>query len=124
MWWPEMDMKQGFNIFQHIGPNYLGGQLDNAARTAIHFSHRIGAIVTTLMLLALVARLWVSGYKAAQRMAVVIACVLLVQVCLGISNVLFALPLAVAVAHNAVGALLLLVMVTVVHRVFTVDLKC
>mgnify|MGYP003528080270 CR=1 FL=1 len=76
------------------------------------------------MLLALVARLWVSGYKAAQRMAVVIACVLLVQVCLGISNVLFALPLAVAVAHNAVGALLLLVMVTVVHRVFTVDLKC
>ncbi len=123
-WWPEMDMRQGFNIFQHIGPNYLGGQLDNAARTAIHFVHRLGAIVTTVTLLLLIARLYVSGNKDAQKMGFVIAGILGLQICLGISNVVFALPLAIAVAHNAVGALLLLAMVTLNHRVLTVDLKC
>jgi len=123
-WWPEMDVKQGFNIFQHIGPNYLGGQLDNTARTAIHFSHRLGAIFTTLTLLVLVTRLWLSGYTGAKRMAVIMGGVLFTQVCLGVSNVLFALPLAVAVAHNAVGALLLLVLVTLTHRIFTLGLKC
>lgn len=124
VWWPEMDAKQGFNIFQHIGPNYLGGQLDNSARTAIHFAHRIGAIITTLTLLFIAMRLILSGYVSAKRMGLVIAGILSVQICLGVSNVVFALPLAVAVAHNAVGALLLLAMVTLNHRVFTVDLKC
>ena len=52
-WVPPMDFSAGFNIFQHIGPNYLGGQMDNQARTAIHFSHRVGAIVTAIVLLAL-----------------------------------------------------------------------
>jgi cytochrome c oxidase assembly protein subunit 15 len=41
--------------------------------------------------------------------------VLLTQVLLGISNVLFSLPLLVAVGHNAGAALLLLTMVTLNH---------
>ncbi|MGI9288473.1 MAG: COX15/CtaA family protein, partial [Pseudomonadales bacterium] len=49
-WLPIMDFASGFNAMQAIGPNYLGGTLDNAARVAIHFSHRIGAIVTALVL--------------------------------------------------------------------------
>ena len=47
--------------------------------------------------------------------------VLALQVGLGISNVLFHLPLAVAVAHNAGGALLLLSMVLVNYRIRVVD---
>ncbi|WP_372783945.1 heme A synthase, partial [Litorivivens sp.] len=50
-WWPETNFAAGFNLFQHIGPNYLGGTMDNAARVSIHLSHRIGAIITTLVLL-------------------------------------------------------------------------
>jgi len=45
--------------------------------------------------------------------------VLIVQVSLGISNVVFSLPLSVAVAHNAGGALLLLVMVTLLQRLYS-----
>jgi len=41
--------------------------------------------------------------------------VLVVQVTLGISNVVFSLPLSVAVAHNGVAALLLLTMVSGMH---------
>lgn len=120
-WLPEMDLQQGFNVFQHIGPNYLGGQLDNAARTAIHFSHRLGAVVVTIVLLVLIVRLLATGYQPARRMAGIIGGVLCLQVGLGISNIVLALPLPVAVAHNAVGALLLLTLVTLNHRVFTVE---
>src|SRR3989338_8683551 len=44
-WWPAMDFANGFHLTQHIGPNYLGGQLDSDARTAIHMTHRIGALL-------------------------------------------------------------------------------
>ena len=49
-WWPTMDFANGFHLTQHIGPNYLGGQLDSDARTAIHMTHRLGAVLVTLVL--------------------------------------------------------------------------
>ena len=120
-WLPEMDFSAGFNVLQHIGPNYLGGQLDNTARTAIHFAHRVGAMLVTVLLLSVVALLWRTGVAESRRMAAVVLSVLLMQLALGIGNVWFGLPLLVAVSHNAVGALLLLVMVTLNHRVFSVQ---
>lgn len=120
VWVPHMDLQQGFNVFQHIGPNYLGGQLESDARTAIHYVHRLGAVVTTLVVLSLSTALWRTAVLLAKRMAMVLVAVLFLQVALGISNVIFALPLMVAVAHNAVGALLLLTTVTLNHRLYTV----
>ena len=52
-WLPPADFANGFHLTQHIGPNYLGGQLDSDARTAIHLTHRIGALLVTLVLLGL-----------------------------------------------------------------------
>ncbi len=119
-WWPAADFIQGFNFFQHVGPNYLGGLLDNHARTAIHLVHRLGAVIVTLILLALVTGLWLTRLPHARFMGAVVLMVLGLQVFLGVSNVHWALPLPIAVAHNAVGALLLLVLVTVNHRILTV----
>jgi cytochrome c oxidase assembly protein subunit 15 len=121
-WIPAMDFSAGFNIFQHIGPNYLGGQMDNQARTAIHFSHRIGAIVTAIVLLALGISLFMIKEKAVRYMAAILCVILVLQITLGLSNVFFALPLPVAVAHNAVGAMLLLTLVALNHRIFTAQL--
>jgi cytochrome c oxidase assembly protein subunit 15 len=118
-----MDFSAGFNVLQHIGPNYLGGQLDNTARTAIHFAHRVGAMLVTVLLLSVVALLWRTGVAESRRMAAVVLSVLLMQLALGIGNVWFGLPLMVAVSHNAVGALLLLVMVTLNHRLLTVQCR-
>ena len=50
---PEVDFEEGFNFFQSIGPNYLGGQLDHEARLAIHMSHRIGALIVSAYLIFL-----------------------------------------------------------------------
>lgn len=104
-WWPSVDFAAGFDFAHPIGPNYLGGQLDMPARTAIHVSHRIGAIVVTIFVLALAL---VLVRKQLRGWAGLLVFLLVVQVALGISNVVFALPLAVAVLHNLGGALLLL----------------
>jgi cytochrome c oxidase assembly protein subunit 15 len=115
-WWPPMDFANGFHLSQHIGPNYLGGQLDSDARTAIHFSHRLGAGLVSLVLLLLAWRLKRSGQR---RLALLLVLALALQVSLGISNVVLHLPLPVAVAHNLGGAGLLLSLLLVNYRVYT-----
>lgn len=94
------------------------GQLDSDARTAIHVSHRLGALVVTCVLLMLSWKLQRCGLGGLARLVLL---ALAVQVGLGISNVLLHLPLAIAVAHNAGGALLLLCMVLVNYRIRVVD---
>lgn len=106
---PPMDVAQGFNIFQGIGPNYLGGLMESDARVAIHWFHRLGALVVLVLVAALVMRLWSRN----STLAALTGVILLVQILLGILNIVWSLPLAVATAHNGVGALLLLAMVTV-----------
>ena len=117
-WWPAMDFGKGFHLTQHIGPNYLGGQLDSDARIAIHMSHRIGALLVTLALLVLAWRLHAVRMS---RLSGLLLLALTLQVGLGISNVIFHLPLLVAVAHNAGGAALLLVMVLINYRLRAVS---
>ena len=108
-YWPPMDVAQGFDLFQDVGPNYLGGLLHNEARVAIHWMHRLGAILVLVVVGLLVLRLWSKN----QRLAVITGGILVMQLTLGVLNVVWSLPLAVATAHNAVGALLLLALVSV-----------
>ncbi|MCQ4348542.1 COX15/CtaA family protein [Pseudomonas stutzeri] len=112
-WWPAMDFANGFHLTQHIGPNYLGGQLDSDARTAIHMSHRLGALLVSLIVLTLAWRLRRHGQAALGGLLLL---ALATQLGLGVANVLLHLPLAVAVAHNLGGAGLLLVLVLVNYR--------
>ena len=109
-YWPEMDFRSGFNLFQEVGPNYLYGLLDNNARVAIHFTHRIWAILVIIVFFILITRLWFSKIAP---LASTVGVVLLTQISLGIMNVVYTLPLYVAIAHNLVAAMLLLVTLTV-----------
>ncbi|MCR8923842.1 COX15/CtaA family protein [Dasania sp. GY-MA-18] len=119
-WLPAMNFSQGFDIFQAIGPNYLGGTMDNESRIAIHFSHRIGAIITSVYLIILAMMMLRLGPRSpTQRMAKIVIIMLSLQVLLGLGNIIFKFPLAIAVAHNLGGALLLLVMVTLNYQVQT-----
>jgi heme a synthase len=116
-WWPPMDFASAFNFAQEIGPNYLGGQLDGNARVAIHLTHRVGAIVVALYLAYLISQLYRhAGGPSMRRMANTLLALLVVQLGLGLSNVLWTLPLPIAVAHNAGGALLLLSLITLTYR--------
>ena len=115
-WWPGMDASAGFDFFQDIGPNYLGGLLDNGARVAIHMGHRLGALLVFFVVGSLTIRLVASA--EGRRLGFVLLALLIVQICFGIANVEFTLPLPVATAHNGTGALLLLGVITVNYRSF------
>jgi cytochrome c oxidase assembly protein subunit 15 len=115
-WWPPMDAASGFDVFQDIGPNYLGGLLDNGARVAIHMGHRLGALLVFVVVGTLAIR--VASSNAGRALGLVLLGLLIAQICLGIANVEFTLPLPVATAHNATGALLLLGVITVNYRSF------
>tara|TARA_B100001179_G_scaffold227015_1_gene208904 strand:+ start:3962 stop:4936 length:975 start_codon:yes stop_codon:yes gene_type:complete len=101
---PEVNFLGGFNLMQEVGLNYLGGQMDQESRTAIHFVHRLGALLVTAFVLFLVLKLF-NDRKI--QIALIILILLVMQILLGISNIIFQLPLLIAVAHN-LGALLLL----------------
>ena len=107
VWIPDMDFAAGFDIFQDVGPNYLGGLMSSDARVAIHVVHRVGAVAVVLF------AGWLAFRLGSRPMACMLGGVLIVQLALGIANVIFALPLAVAVLHNAGAAVLLLVVLTV-----------
>lgn len=109
---PEMDLAQGFDFFQAVGPNYLGGLMDNESRVAIHMVHRFGAVVVTLYLIFLALKFRPLFDQPVFKFGVhAVGIVLVIQLVLGVSNVIWLAPLSVAVAHNAVGALLLLTLV-------------
>jgi cytochrome c oxidase assembly protein subunit 15 len=110
-WLPDMDFASGFDVIQGIGPNYLGGVMDNDARVAIHMSHRIGAVITLLYLGWLSLRLWSAPHAQLRRQGGLIGVVLVVQFGLGLSNIWFHFPLFTTVSHNLVGAFLLLTLV-------------
>jgi cytochrome c oxidase assembly protein subunit 15 len=118
-WLPAMDFATGFNLTQQIGPNYLGGNLDNEARIAIHFSHRAGAIVTTIAVLLLSFSMLRQQNSRIVKLGKALIAVLFLQVVLGLSNVYFNFPVSVAVAHNIIGATLLITMVTILYRLYT-----
>ena len=116
-WWPDADFAHGFDVTQEIGPNYDGGQLYGDGRVAIHLTHRIGSLIVTLVLGFLAWRLLSTPADWRLRpFGYAVAGVLALQVTLGIGNVVLSLPLAVATAHNAVGAALLLSVVSVNYR--------
>jgi len=115
-WWPPvMDYREGFVIWRGLGIDYEGGVLDNPARVAIHFTHRLGAIVAALVIGFLGFRM--SRQPVTRPDGIAILVVLAAQLLLGVSVVIFGVPLAVAVGHNAVAALLLLTILNVNQRI-------
>jgi cytochrome c oxidase assembly protein subunit 15 len=115
-WMPAaMDFGHGFSLHRELGETTGGDLLPFGALVAIHWTHRVMALVVTLYLLVLIWRLLRTPGFAGTGLA--LAILLAVQVTLGISNVVFSLPLAVAVAHNLVAALLLSTLVFLNYRV-------
>lgn len=115
-WWPRADFEEAFVLWRGLGVNYEFGVLDNPARVAIQLTHRIGAVITFLVLLMLSLKLVLRGWdRGPAVLGVALGALVVIQFSLGIANVLLSLPLPIAVAHNAVAALLLLALVTLNH---------
>lgn len=115
-WVPAMDFANAFHIIRPLGVGPDGELLTMEALRAIHWLHRVGAIITVIVVGLFAWRLMQApGGRAAGRM---LAVLLAVQVALGLSNVWFSLPIAVAVGHNGVAALLFSLMIVILFRLF------
>ena len=113
-WVPPHDFSEGFVLWRGVGVDYEGGVLDGASRIAIQLAHRMMAMVVLVYLVTLAFKLirtpglWSTG--------VLVLVLTLLQVSLGIGNVVLGLPLWTAVMHNGGAALLLFVLVSLLAR--------
>ena len=116
----EADWAGNYDVsaFHPISPTndtYQYGVLNFDQRVTIHATHRIGAMVVSVLvlLLAFAVRRPLGAMASLSLVAA-----LLLQISLGVTNVVALLPLSVAVAHNVCGLLLLLVVVKTTLGVF------
>ena len=108
-WVPSLNFTSAFHI-PPIGPNYEGGLMSTIARTTIHYSHRIGALFSSLCFISLAVHCFIIRRSLTRNFTKQLTICLVLfscQILLGIANIVLALPLTIAVMHN-VGALLLL----------------
>lgn len=114
-WWSRLDFAGAYSVPE--ADNYEFGAHDYPERMTMHIVHRVGAVITFCYLAFVGLRLLRDKHATVPKHApVLLLAVLLIQVGLGISNVVFSLPLFVAVAHNAVAACLLLVMLWITWK--------
>ena len=119
--WPSnMDFGEGFLKWQEVGVNYEGGQLSPSGRTAIHFVHRLGAIVALIVLGLLGLRYLKHTSDRVRGASILMLIALSAQLAIGILMVWFGIPLFLATAHNAFAALLLL---SFINLLYTVKIK-
>jgi len=105
-WIPAADYEDAFVLWRGLGINYAGGVLDHPARVAIHFTHRVGAVVASALLL-IAAFFSLRGLGSGPRWAgLAVLAALAAQISIGVFMVLRAFPLELAAAHNAGAALL------------------
>jgi len=105
-WQPTMDFAQAFAVHRELGQTADGSLLSNQALTAIHWSHRLGALAVLLAVGMLALRLSGSGERRWRYWSGGLLALLALQIGLGIANILLALPLPLAVAHNLGAAAL------------------
>ncbi|HRE33282.1 MAG TPA: COX15/CtaA family protein, partial [Candidatus Berkiella sp.] len=104
-WWPNTHFSTAFNFLGGIDMDNPLAFQDTAGRTTIHVMHRLGALITLIFSILLIRSAW--RYASLRKVAGCLALFLGIQLALGISNIVFSLPLHIAVAHNGMGALLL-----------------
>ncbi len=108
VWLPEMDFDNGFTLWRDLGKTADGEYLPFAALTAIHWTHRVFALVAVAVIgWAGLRALRVEGLR---KTAIWLLAALVLQIVIGVSTVYLNWPLALAVAHNGCAALLVLLL--------------
>jgi cytochrome c oxidase assembly protein subunit 15 len=89
--------------------------LELSAFTAIQWTHRVGALIT-FVYLSILALMLIKNERL-KSFGILLFVLLLMQVSLGIGNLVLHLPLALAVGHNMGAALLLMAIVVINSKI-------
>ncbi len=115
-WWPHMDYRDAFVLWRGLGIDFEGGVLANPARVAIHFTHRLGALVAGSSLAAVGVLVILRSRAARLKWAGgLLLLAVLLQLSIGIATVHFGVPLSLATLHNA-GAAFLVISIVILLR--------
>jgi len=112
---PDMDFKNGFNIFRELGMTTSGEGLSIQALQAIQWVHRVGAIILTVYFIFVAFLL--KEYPSASFYRNILLLVLFFQIIVGIANLVFYLPLFLATLHNLLAALLVIITTIINSRI-------
>lgn len=116
-WYEQLNFSGAFSVPE--AENYEFGTHSYPERMTMHIMHRAGALVTFIYLCWLSLRLYAKAVsRLVKKLSTLMVVMLGVQVILGVSNVVFSLPVAVAVMHNAVAACLMLVLISISYTLY------
>ncbi len=114
-----LDFVAGFTPALETGPNYQGGHMPRDARAAVQMTHRAGALAVLILVAVMIWRLRKAGWPGPPLFA--IASLVVLQIALGVANIIYAVPIPLAMAHHGGAVVLLLSLVWLSQQDLVVD---
>ncbi|HEY8218984.1 MAG TPA: signal recognition particle-docking protein FtsY [Methylobacter sp.] len=112
-WWPQADYQTALNLLGGLNTGYTG-VIAFDAQVAANWLHRVGALVSFVVLTLLMLTATSAHHpKPVKRAGLWLSALLLVQIGTGIIGAKLGEPLWAAVAHNAFAALLMLPVIAI-----------
>ena len=111
---PPMDFSHGFTWWRALGHTGEGELVPFQALVAIHWTHRLFAIIVVAVMGAVVWQMW--NHSGLSHLARGLFALMALQLLTGLSNVVLQWPLLLAVLHSGGAALLVALLVVILHR--------
>jgi len=112
-WLPGPDVFKAMDLSRDHQVTSMGQAIGGQERTDIHIAHRLGAVIATVLMIAVGLMAWrVGGRMRFAGMTVLL--LVIIEFSIGVSAVASGLPIELAVAHNWVAGLLLLALLKTV----------
>lgn len=111
---PPMDFAHGFTLWRGLGRTGQGDLIPFQALVAIHWAHRLFAVVVVAAVGTLIWHM--RRQRGLLPLVRALSALLLLQLLTGLSNVVLQWPLLLAVLHSGGAALLVALLVVVLHR--------
>lgn len=111
---PPMDFSHGFTWWRALGRTGAGDLIPFQALVAIHWTHRVFAIVVVAVVGILAWQLW--RRPDLLHLARALLALIALQVLTGLSNVILQWPLLAAVLHSGGAALIVALLVAILFR--------
>jgi len=112
-WLPGAEIWKAIDISNEHEVTSMGQAIGGQERVDIHIAHRLGAVVTTLLIIATGLMAWRAGGRLRYAGSVMLLLVV-AEFSIGVAAIMSGLPITLAVAHNWIAGLLLLAQLKIV----------
>lgn len=112
-WLPGVDVFKTMDLFTDHQVTAMGQVIGGQERVDIHITHRLGAVMTAMLVLAVGFMAWRVG-GSIRFAGMVVLLLVIIEFSIGVAAIASDLPIGLAVAHNWVAGLLLLAMLKIV----------